>query len=634
MAAAPVRRRLYKDVLQPALHRRFSTTLGLLTVVAYAIAVFHARWSGYHTAWAWTFWSWFPLGPAGGRTLLLLPVCFAIITLRIAQYHVGLRTSDSAFGTFLQHALKIQTAEALFTYGFCGFWFGQVYLWLLPDDAGFELVTYFMSDRARLNEKTLFFISHMVILGIYQGLLHLFRDTDRLALGVVVGKKDDAAENAKGAEGPWTKLMQNIPLMAVPAINQSLIGLLLSIVVYPAFVRGPLWRTMLFFLRPMYNLPRTNMLPSSLPYVSLRTLTRCFWAGMLLMAIIVTGNLAFSLFLAKEPLKNGKPLSSDSKDPNGCLLNGLKSKKDSIRCFAMWELAFIARDFPDQRKAIYEDIDRKDGPMWCQVYAICVEVLKSIETRIDNYGKTPVKAAETEEKVEPKKRTAPPPKDGQDIFQPTPKKSRFITEVETVVKQAATAPGQGPQFSPVAKKVLASGKDQLLKYQKEVTGTDPQDWFKEIMLKVLTSAAGWPFRQEYRRRLTKAVLGTPYAEPSLYINAASALTMLAEQSMKEDKYGNVQRDVAAIIRLLTSVTRKVVKFREDLAPHWTDVYVSREAPEVDEVLQVLRDCLGRLITEFGPYARDLRLSLADVRLAKEAAAVVVDVQREEMRQVR
>lgn len=44
-----------------------------------------------------------------------------------------------------------------------------------------------------------------------------------------------------------------------------------------------------------------------------------------------SGNTAFSVFMVREPLKDGNPLTSESKDPNGSLLNGLKSKKLSIK---------------------------------------------------------------------------------------------------------------------------------------------------------------------------------------------------------------------------------------------------------------------------------------------------------------
>jgi len=300
----------------------------------------------------------------------------------------------------------------------------------------------------------------------------------------------------------------------------------------------------------------------------------------------------------------------------------------------MWELAFIARDYEDRRKAIYEDIDRAGGPMWTQIYGICLEVLKGIETRIDNYGKPPTLDTSTEEKVEPKRRTTAPPRE-EPIFQSTPQKPKFLEEVEKVVNQATVAPGQGSQLSPLAKKALASGKTQLLKVQKEVMGSDdPQSLFKDTALKVLNSAVGWPFRQEYGRRLAHAVLGAPYGEPSIYTNAVSALSLLAGHSLTEDKYGNVQRDVATIIRTLTTITKKLEDFSAGLAPHWTDINSTRSCPEVEGVLATFKEALGQLVTEFAPYQRDLRLSLTEMRLAREAANTERRDEDVEMRQVR
>ena len=330
-------------------------------------------------------WSWFPLGPTGFRAVLFFFCGILIVILRISQYHPGVRTSDSGAHTFFRYALKLETLETLLVYTLSAFLFSVFYLWSLPSKSGLEFVTYFTADRARLNEKPLFLVSHLVLLGVYQTFLHLFKDLDRLSLGVA--KPQNAG--TKGLEDgdaavQVRRFRDQLPTIALHTVNQSVFGLVVSAVVYPLFVRGALWKTTMVFLRPLYNLPRSNMVPSALPF-SFSSILRCWLVSLMLVFAWTAANTAFSLFLVKNPLKNGKPLTSDSKDPNGSLLNGLKNKKLSIKCFAMWELAFIARDFPDRRKAIYEDIDRKDGPMWSQVYQICLDVLKSTETNIDAY---------------------------------------------------------------------------------------------------------------------------------------------------------------------------------------------------------------------------------------------------------
>jgi nucleoporin NDC1 len=288
----------------------------------------------------------------------------------------------------------------------------------------------------------------------------------------------------------------------------------------------------------------------------------------------------------------------------------------------MWELAFISRDYETRRKGIYEDIERKDGPMWSQVYAICLRTIQSMEARIDNHGKVPAAApTATAAPAQQKSRSTQPPKQDA-ILRSTPQKNTFRSEVEKVVSHIATDPSQPSQLSPLAKKAMVSAKEGLLQMSKEATGSDdPQSLFKDVALQVLNTPLGWPFRQRFSGRLTAVILGTPYGEPSLYVNAITALSQLAVQSLKEDKYGNVQRDVATIIRTLTTVTSKLESFKQGFPVHWTDVEKKRECPEVEAILQALRECLANMIEAFGPYARDLRLSLTDMRLAKEAAGI-------------
>ncbi|KAB5582442.1 nucleoporin protein Ndc1-Nup [Coniochaeta sp. 2T2.1] len=630
MPPATVRRAPYKDFLQPALHRRFSTTASILLAIAYLQAILFGLPGS-------AFWSWFPIGPAGIRTLFLSLCGLSVIVLRIAQYHVGARTSNSGFQSFAQNVFQIQTLEALFTYIFSGWLFSQIWLWSCGPDSGLGWITYFSGDRARLNEKPLFFTCYFVILGIVEAVLHLFYDNDRLSLGVV--KPTNGQKQGGDTASQFKQFYAQIPRIFIGSIGRAVGTVFLSLVVYPIFFRGIVWRTSLFFLRPFYNLPKTNMLPTAWPF-AFWVLGWCIVAGVLLSIVWTAGNAAFSIFLVREPLKHGKPLTTESKDPNGSLLNGLKSKKLAIKCFAMWELAFIARDYEARRKAIYEDIDRKEGPMWSQVYVLCLETIKSIEARIDNYGRAPAPVASAAlTTVDEKKRTTQPPRQDE-IMQTTPKKKQpFRQEVEKLVGQVATAPGQPSQLSPLAKKAMDTAKTKFLELQKEATGTDDtQSLFRDLALKVLDTPVGWPFRQEFNRCLTAVVLGTPYGEPSLYINAINALSLLAVHSLKEDKYGNVQRDVATILRTLTTVTSKLERFKSAFPLHWTDVEKDKSSAEVDAIIEALREGLKELVQAFGPYARDLRLSLTDMRLAKEAAGIERDEQvirrDEEMREVR
>lgn len=281
--------------------------------------------------------------------------------------------------------------------------------------------------------------------------------------------------------------------------------------------------------------------------------------------------------------------------------------------------------------------------MWSQIYKLCLDVVKEMEMRIDAYGKAP----------EPPKDVVPASKEAKDASQPslhvsndpillaTPGKK---SKVENMVdKLGARSPGQAPKLSPIVQKSYGHAKGLVGEVARQATSPDDlhspiQHWTRRF----LNSPIGIHFRQTFDRRLTVAVLGTPHAEPSLLVNAISALTRLALQSLAEDSYGNVQRDVATIIRVFTGATVKLENFKAGFSVHWTDFGGSKECADVDAILESLKEALKQLIESFGPYARDIRLTFADMRQAREAAGIpsksgssaLVEAARPEMRQVR
>ena len=216
-----------------------------------------------------------------------------------------------------------------------------------------------------------------------------------------------------------------------------------------------------------------------------------------------------------------------------------------------------------------------------------------------------------------------PPKD-EDVWRPvappTGLRGSFGKAVGSVARTSSKTPVE--VLVPQAKKHAVEMTGRLLtEGQKEALTPDGiHGAFRALAQRVLRSALVGPFfRQTFGRRLAAAVLGTPYGEVSVYANAAFALSQLAVSSLTEDKYGNVQRDVPALIRTFTTVIKKLEKFRDELPEHWTDVEHDKKCEDVDELLDALKTGLGRLIEAFGPYSTDLRLSRADMRLAREAA---------------
>ncbi|KAI0535592.1 nucleoporin protein Ndc1-Nup [Xylaria digitata] len=638
MSSPVARRAPYKDFLQPALQRRFAGTAGIILILAYVESLTLSRWDS-------LIWSWIPLGLPGLRALAIFLCVLPIIILRIALSHMGIRTSNSVFETLFKTVLSFSTLETLLTYVISAFLFSQVYLKCTPEAAGIRWISYAIG-RPRLNEHALFYTVDFLVLGLVQGVIHVAGDMDRLVLGVVVdnptdgdGNEGDEGNRAAPSDtetwaariGEWTPIL--IMRCGILAITVALAN---YIFLYH-FVRLSAWRSSMWFFRFLYSdLPKWNIPTSGAPW-SFWMLGRTIWASFLLSLLWYFGEVAFRVQQTREPLKRGQPLSSESKDPNGSLLNGLQSKKPRIFAFAMWELAFIARDYPARRQAIFEDIDRRDGPMWSQIYTLCLSTVQSIQHRIDEYGKAPAPVPSTEPvaaPMQPRERISQPVR-ANDVSAPRPvDKGALLTDT---ISRLVTSPGRTPveDWMPVIRRRAGQVADRVMT-QEQKEAIRPQvlrGHLWALALRVLSLPVIGPiFQQTFDRRLAKVVLGTPYAESSVYINATYALSRLAVHSLAEDRYGNVQRDVPAIIRTFTAVINRLEAFRDGFPAHWTDLSRSRQSVEVTEVLVALKDGLNVVLTAFGPYSGDLRLGRADMRMAREAAARGAEERQPEMQQ--
>ncbi|KAI0876482.1 nucleoporin protein Ndc1-Nup [Hypoxylon argillaceum] len=633
MAPPIARRAPYKDFLQPALQRRFAGTAAIVLGLAYIESLTLSSWGS-------LIWAWLPLGLPGLRALAIFLCVLPIIVLRIAHSHMGIRTSNSIFETLANTVLPFSTFETLLTYVISALLFSQVYLKSTPEEAGIRWISN-ATGRSRLNEHAVFYTTNLALLGLIQGVLHVALDQDRLLLGTVQterGRENNDVDEKPSPEHWAVKIGEWVPILVVRCGMLAITVAIINYTVLYHFLRLSAWRSSMWFFRFLYSdLPRYNLPPGNAPW-SVWMLGRTIWASFLLAFLWYLGDVAFRVQLTREPLKKEQPLSAESKDPNGSLLNGLKSTKPRVSAFATWELAFITRDFTARRLSIFEDIDRKDGPMWSQVYALCIDNIKSIERKIDDYGKPPAPMPVTEPESAPQQPRAriSQPIRTNDVSVPRPAAKAAL--VRDTVSKVITSPGKTPLESwvPKFKKGAVLVADQVMtREQKEAIQPEAlRGRLDTLLLQMLALPVIGPiFQQTFGRQLAKAVLGSPYAETSVYINSAYALSHLAVCSLTEDKYGNVHRDVATIIRTFTVVIKKLETFRDEFPTHWTDISQRRQCPEVTEVLTALKGGLGALVEAFSVYSTDLRLSRADMRLAREAAEIRQGGRQPEMQQL-
>ncbi|KAJ2893557.1 uncharacterized protein MKZ38_008450 [Zalerion maritima] len=592
------RRVPYKDFLQPALQRRFVLASALILVISYFEAVLVGSWHSW-------LWAWFPII----RTFFFFICAFSIILLRVAHYHVGIRTASSPIQVAQNALFAAKSWEILATYVVFGWFFSQFYLLYAADRLGLQWILHQAGDRARLNEKPIFFSTYFVTLAVVHAVHHIAADVDQLPLGTITPANLVSRINSK------------LPNIATKAAVATVAALMLHLLCYSLFMRSSAWGWALWSLRPFFNLPKSNMLPSIYPY-HLWLFSRMVYVGWLLSFLWIAGNFGFSVLMKAEPLKHGKPITSESKDPNGSLLNGLKSKKFSVKCFAMWELAFVARDFEDRRKTIFDDIDRLDGPMWSQVYQVCLGVVTGVQQNMNNVGKQPEgPKVEEAKKEEARPKVAVPPS-ARNVCIQRPERDDIVTHVQKELKSISQSPGKTPlhELSPIARKAITDAKNKYLtmEQQEAMTRDGINSAVKTRVTQLLNHPIGVLIRRDFGQRLAAVVFDSEEVEISLYVNAVNVLTKLSVNSLAEDQYGHVQRDVASIIRTFTTTLNKLEAFATAFPTHWLDGNAERECRQVNELVGALRLGLRELLDAFGEFAEDLRLSRADMRQAMDA----------------
>jgi nucleoporin NDC1 len=317
----------------------------------------------------------------------------------------------------------------------------------------------------------------------------------------------------------------------------------------------------------------------------------------------------------------------------------LKSKKEVTKSFALWELFLITSEFEQRRKTIYTEVDRKDSSTWSQICAVCIGEVNGIAERIAaelapaEYKSQ--QAAEEEQKRQqslivaqqnPGLRKIADHRviDDGDVFaggQPPD----FYNMVGTLAKSFGQYPGSQNPVTPRARKAIEYATDHVLSKEYQVRFR-PQDIEKRAtgyVAEVLKSPIGLPFRQTFARKIAATIFGTPISNKTNIIHATLVLQKLSVLSLIEDDFGQVQKDIPAIIRTFTAVIQKVETFLRSSAPHWTDVEFmeerDRHVAEVDEVLNVIKAALEEILLKFGEYADALEITKKELREAREAS---------------
>lgn len=596
---------------------------------------------------------------------MLFMSCLAVFIIRIANIHIGERITCSGAETVYQIMTSPRTLHTTAWYIMSAFIFGEVYLWSRDESANLGWIDHGRPyERSRVNENPLFLRAVWFCIAVAQTALHFVRQEDKVA--VPLGKEQNEASSVSGgtysrvptsiyqlrARAP--EILRRITILALP-------GFVATIVLYFALLRRLVWPFFHRMAQVFYSDLATESGASGIHIGRIPQLAwQSFTSAAMLALLWELSNTAFSIYMAEPPIKRDEPLTSEikdntgvivvkSKDPNGSLINGLQSKKELPKAFALWESSMICARFPARRKMLYMEVDRKDGSTWAQVSRVCLDELTAISTRIKTALDPDKAQKEHDEKILQQQQqrgliAANPdhplglPKIANrsverygDIYQKQPRD--FAQSVGNAVKSFGQSPGAPNPLLPPAKRAIAWGADHTLSQadRENFTGQGIKRNANGILDQFLASPVGEPFRQTFARRARAVVFGVPLSNRTNIVHASRTLAALCKHAIKEDDYGQVAKSVRTVLATFTQTIKDINTLLATLKPASSDVLFTerdRGVQEVEEVKQVLREGLEDVLLAYGEYADSVGFTKTEMREAREVLG-----RGREMRQV-
>lgn len=172
-------------------------------------------------------------------------------------------------------------------------------------------------------------------------MLHLYYDYDHIPLPITTAEAEPITPKAKGLVDSISARMQPLlPMFSWDAnsitesilrnsITRTVCASFIAPFIYGFLIRRTAWDCSLALATSLWDVStsRLSFIPPHYPSLVFRSCT----SGLLLMFLWESSNVFLTTLVAQEPLKRGQPLSSESKDPCGTLIGGLKSKREVLR---------------------------------------------------------------------------------------------------------------------------------------------------------------------------------------------------------------------------------------------------------------------------------------------------------------
>jgi nucleoporin NDC1 len=532
-----------------------------------------------------------------------------VFILHVGTLKVGRRQTPSPFDT-IRLLFSPSSLQPFLWYTASAIWFSEVYIWCSADSINLGWIERGnINTPDKLNERPIYLRAVCLILALLQSFLFLHGDLGSLKISIGRHRPDSksSAMDTHPKVPVKQQLQENGISVVIYCATVSGATALATPFIYGLFVRQWLWKFHLTFAKLFWNLSRANARPTGFPPSSPTLILRSFGLGLLLMSLWMAITVIFNLLLDQEPLKKGLSLSVGSKDPNGTLLTGLRAKRDVVKTFAFWELAFISEKQPERRKAIFADIERPDGPCWASMQEAALNVVRQIDSRIAVANPTPVTAPpQPQANIEKLPSIVPQISTEQIILNP-PKGSTPRKQAEALIAASAKMIGQSAHpWSPPVDKVKAE------LYNRAAPTLKAASQWRATLDK---SRIGWFFTRTRERKIKTTILGAPQSESAVIVDAISSVTKMLVASLSEDAYGKVNKGVPDVVKTFTKTINSIETYVQSLGD-------GVDAAQVEDVLTIhdlLKASLAELLSAFQMYLSGVGLGVRELNDAKNAA---------------
>lgn len=471
-----------------------------------------------------------------------------------------------------------------------------------------------------LNERPIYLRAALLTIAIVQAFRHLWLDYDGLRIPISQPRPESGDQRTHQTDSIPDQIRSNKKIREVILFRASKVAALTAIsfpFIYTLFFRAFFWSWHLAFAKVLYRISRSSEHPPRYPPAGPRMIIRSALVAFLLLVLWELAAFLFAVFLVQEPLKKDQPLSATSKDPNGTLLSGLKAKKEIVKTYAFWELVIISQKFPERRKAIFSDIDRAGAPTWTQMLEAGLEVIRSIQTRVDPTSAPDVaselaKKEKEAEEARPLPRITPKPT-SPNILATPPKKSTYQDIIDAAVRKGlGSSQPWTPERTAKVKAALVSAVER--------SQIRPRQQFGALMNFLLASPVSSFFRPRPLRYLQNVILGAPNSRTVIILDAVESIKRMSVASLSEDTYGKVQATIPEVVRTFTNSIRAIEGFVSVLAGEEGEQVFEDDEPErLRELLVVdraLREGLRELLDAFRLFLQGAGMDEEEIGVAR------------------